>query len=325
MFLLQPEVFWWDLTILMGLTLSLSGTIGAVFWAKQHPQARFRKWLTRFVALLLCIACCIGVYGSFIEPQFIMVRKAQVSHPLAQPLSIAIVSDYHLGPYKGRDFVERSVRQINRLLPDLVIIPGDFIYTDSFDLNDLEPLKDIQSALGVYAVLGNHDAGELQTLNGVRYQGEDYSEQLQAALELNNITVLRNDNERLELADGTVVIAGIEDLWTNKANVETALVGVPNNAYVILASHNPSVIQDEYAENAHLIISGHTHGGQIRIPGIDPLFPLPTSIGPQYDQGVFSLSNDRTLIITRGIGESSPRARLFAWPEILLLEVGQRR
>ena len=106
----------------------------------------------------------------------------------------------------------------------------------------------------------------------------------------------------------------------NEDNIGAALDGIADDLPIILLSHNPSVINQNDSLQADLIVSGHTHGGQIRLPGIGPLGGVPTDIDQKYDQGTFAINNHTTLAITRGLGESSPRARLFAWPEILLLE-----
>jgi len=85
--------------------------------------------------------------------------------------------------------------------------------------------------------------------------------------------------------------------------------------------NSKSVILDPYAKEADLVISGHTHGGQIRLPGIGPVPPLPTKLGRAYDRGVFGFGEEGTLFITQGVGETGPRARLFARPTIDVLTI----
>lgn len=275
----------------------------------------------RLLSFLSFLSFFLVVYASFIEPQIITVTKKTLSHPLAPTVRIAIVSDYHVGPYKGARFVERSVKKINALLPDIVLLPGDFVFTHSATAEDLDPLQNLHPSIGVYAVLGNHDVGEYQSLSGVRYSGVSRGEAIANKLEELGIHVLRNAHDIVTTSDGQIAIAGVDDIWTGHDNLPAALTDIPLSAFTILLSHNPSIIDDPLSHDAHLIVSGHTHGGQMRLPGLGPIPSLPTSLGRQYDQGLFDVDADTTLAITRGIGESSPRTRLLAWPEILLIDL----
>tara|TARA_Y100000310_G_scaffold171442_2_gene171630 strand:+ start:6587 stop:7354 length:768 start_codon:yes stop_codon:yes gene_type:complete len=251
----------------------------------------------------------------------IVVTRVQLLHPLAQPMKIAVVSDAHIGPYKGKVFLQRVVQKINEQLPDLILMPGDFVFTRSADPSDLSPFAELRAPLGIFAVLGNHDVGQYQSPIGKRYSGKDRGENIAQKLEEYSISVLRNENDILTLPHGKVAVAGIDDLWTGHHDVPASLSSIPKDVFTILLSHNPSVINNSESASAHLTVSGHTHGGQIRLPGIGPITELPTNLGKSFDQGLFSLENDRLLAISRGIGESGARSRLLAWPEILLIEV----
>lgn len=321
MFLLNSDIFFWDLAILLIMTLSFCGGVICFTWIKRHNDRSLRKVLVSFLCLFSFFSFFLFIYASFIEPHIIVVTNVSVTHPLAQPMKIAVISDTHVGPYKGKAFLERVVQKTNNLLPDIVLMPGDFVFTRSADPNDLSPFKDLNAPLGVFAVLGNHDVGEYQSLTGERYSGKDRGENIAQKLESFSVNVLRNEHAILPLPNAKVAIAGIDDLWTGHHNLLASISGIPENTYTILLSHNPSVIDAPQSSAAHLIVSGHTHGGQLRIPGVGPLTELPTSLGKAFDQGLFDLDESRTLAITRGIGESSARTRLFAWPEIMLIEV----
>jgi predicted MPP superfamily phosphohydrolase len=321
MFLLQSDIFLWDLSIIILIVFLFSGAAACLTWTKRHPHKPLQKFLISIAGLLSVVGCCLVVYGSFIEPQMITVTEKTISHPLASPLKIAVISDIHVGAYKGEAFVAKAVQRVNALLPDIVLIPGDFILNHDSDLGDLSPLKNIRTTMGTFAVLGNHDVGEYETLLGTRYTGTDRGERISSALSALGITMLRNQSEVLTLPQGKLAIAGIDDIWTGHADLTSALADIDPTVYTVLLSHNPSVIDEPESLKAHLVVSGHTHGGQIRIPGFGPLSRLPTSLGQKYDQGVFEIDDDTTLAISRGIGESSARTRLFATPEILLLRI----
>ena len=302
MFLLQQDIFFWDLVILLLMTFSLSGGIASlvIMKRKHHVMLKFPLAVLGLIGIgvFLCVT-----YGSFIEPQIIVITKKTVTHPLAPNITIAVMGDPHIGPYKGKKFLERAVAVINSTLPDLVLLPGDFVFTHAANLEDLSVLKDIRSSAGVFAVLGNHDVGQYQSLFGRRYSGVDRGNKITVALEDAGITVLRNAQADVELPDGVVSVSGVDDIWTGHEDLFAALDSVPEGAYAILLSHNPSVIEEARARDAHLIVSGHTHGGQIRLPGFGPLTDLPISIDQKYMEGTFGIDDDTTLAITRGIGE----------------------
>ena len=318
MFLLHTDIFFWDLLILLGMTVTLAVGVAGFIMKRRADGASLRFG---FFGILGILGFLLIVYASFIEPQIIVTTTHPTTHPKAPPLKIAIVSDPHIGPYKGKAFLERIADRTNALLPDIVLLPGDFIWTRSADITELTPLGSIRAPLGVYAVLGNHDVGEYQSLAGVRYSGTDRGEKIAAQLKNLGIKVLRNEFVTHPLHDGSVSIAGIDDLWTGHFDLATALDGIPATSFSILLSHNPSVINEPQSRSADLVIAGHTHGGQIRLPGFGSITDLPTSLGKKYDQGMFAIDDTTTLAITRGVGESSPRARLFAWPEVMLLRV----
>lgn len=325
MFLLHSDIFFWDLAILMALAVFLAVAIGCFLLAKR-PQIGAGKTVLMYTLGTIATACfALGVYASFVEPHVIVVTKKTLEHPMGHSMKIAVVSDMHTGPYKDKAFVKRMVNKINATLPDLVLIPGDFVFTHSAEISDLQPLEDISAPMGVYAVLGNHDVGQYADLAGNRYSGESRGEAIADVLTGLGVFVLRNRHDIISTHEGDVAIAGVDDIWTGHHDLPAALADIPKSAFTILLSHNPSIVDSAASMAAHLIVSGHTHGGQVRMPGIGPIAKLPTSLGKSYDQGLFGMDEDTTLAITRGIGESSARTRLFAWPEILLIQVEPTR
>jgi predicted MPP superfamily phosphohydrolase len=321
MFLLHSDIFIWDLAILLIMTFTLCGGIGCAIWTRRHCERSLQKLFIGTLSVLGFLGCITITYAAFIEPQILVVTRVQVTHPKAPPMKIAVISDAHIGPYKGEAFLQKVVKKMNGLLPDLVLMSGDFVFTRSADPNELAPFSDINAPLGAFAVLGNHDVGEYQSPTGKRYSGENRGENIAQKLEDFGVNVLRNKHVILSLPNANVAIAGIDDLWTGYHDLPQSFRGIPDDTFTILLSHNPSVIDVKESTAADLIVSGHTHGGQLRIPNIGPFTELHTSLGKQFDQGVFPLEDGRTLAITRGVGESSARTRLFAWPEIMVIEL----
>lgn len=320
MFLLSAEVFPWDLAVALGIGGMLCVFIWSAFAIKQA-----KRWKHRFFITLLGLLGFLGfltlTWGTFIEPRTLVITREKVSFPYPQPLRIAVLSDQHVGPYSSKAFMEKIVARTNAERPDVVFLVGDYIHSADSALDDLQPLQDLEAPMGVYAVLGNHDVGMYRLYDTAGpFAKQSRAEDVTAYLEKLDITMLRNEHTVIPTSRGPVAVAGIDDLWTGHADLEAAMEDIPLNAPVILLSHNPDVIQEERSSTAHLILAGHTHGGQIRLPLLGPVPSIPTHLGKAYDQGIFHVDSDTTLAITRGTGQSGPRARLFAPPEILILE-----
>ena len=324
MFLLQSDIFVWDLLLLLLMTMTLSLAVVCAVWIKRNSGRLMQRTLIGLLGFFGFLGFFTIFYASFIEPKIIVVTEKTLSDPEAPKLRIAVVSDMHVGPYKGKDFVERAVQRINQTMPDMVLMPGDFVFTHSARTEDLAPLAGIHAPMGVFAALGNHDLGEYLSLFGKRYTALSGGDKVASALAEYGVTVLRNESKTIPVTEGTVVVAGIDDMWTGHEDLGRALGDAPKSAYTILLSHNPSIADEPRSLDAHLIVSGHTHGGQLRLPWIGPLATLPTTLGQSFDQGLFPMDADTTLAITRGIGESTARTRLFAWPEILLITLEGR-
>ncbi len=325
MFLLNSDIFFWDLAILILLTTFFALAVGCLLLAKRKHIGTSKTVLMYTLSTVATTCFLLVVYAAFIEPNLITVTKKTLKHPMGHSMKIAVISDMHVGPYKGKAFVQRVVKKLNATLPDIVLIPGDFVFTHSADISDLQPLEEISAPMGVYAVLGNHDVGQYADLAGHRYSGESRGEAIAELLQTLGVFVLRNSHDTISTHEGSVAIAGVDDIWTGHHDLPAALANIPKAAFTMLLSHNPSIVDAPASMAAHLIVSGHTHGGQIRLPVLGPLTELPTSLGKGYDQGLFEMDEDTTLAITRGIGESSARTRLFAWPQILLIQVESTR
>lgn len=274
----------------------------------KYKRAQHKAWSV-FLLLVLGIAWGVIFYGSLVEPRRLVVNEFEVAlndNPTGS-ISAAVLADFHLGPYKKANWVQRVVVETNSLNPDIIFIPGDFIFSVSDQVDMLYPLADLKAPLGVYAVTGNHD----YTDNNIGYVIE--------SLKRFGIVVLENESFVIETNSGPITLAGVNDLWYGGSAL-TALKGVGDEEDVILLSHNPDVMLSGLAKPADLVVSGHTHGGQIRLPYYGSVSPLPTLMGAEYDRWLKTYE-DEQLFITSGLGEIGPRARLFNPPEIAFLTI----
>lgn len=248
-------------------------------------------------------------YAREVEPNLLQVESVSIPLPSlpsdAQSTRLICLSDFHLHPYTQIGLIQECVRIVNRLDADLVCLLGDYVFERADSIFELAPvLAKISARLGVYAVLGNHD---LWTDPGL----------VASTLEQEGIPVFENEHITLDLADGELVLAGLQDGWSGHPDLDAALHGVPDELPVVLMMHEPD-FADQYKQDSRvdLQLSGHSHGGQVRLPGIGAPF-LP-QYGQKYDQGLFE-PGGMLLYTTRGIGVIGPPLRFNCRPEISML------
>lgn len=295
-----------------------------------HFGSKARKLLSAVLLTGYLLSWLVVFYGSFIEPKFLVVKNHRItlSETDTTTLRMALISDLHVGPYKKAAFVEKIVAKTMALKPDIVVVAGDFVFNDKKQVEYLSPLKNLRPPLGVFAVLGNHDYKERIGASGDGYFDLDDEDQLRADAVRNKLTslgisVLINQGARIEFGNKTLAILGTDELWTRRANIEKTFIslGLTSMPFPsILISHNPDIVLEAKKENIPLVLSGHTHAGQIRLPWIGSIIGLPDKLGRKYDKGLFRF-NGTQLFITSGVGEIGARARLFNPPKIDVLEI----
>ena len=249
----------------------------------------------KYVAIVLII---LFIWGFFIEPNLLVIK-----HYKAKFLGgkrIVFVSDFHIGKHDIRR-LRKIVNEINKLNPDLVLSGGDYIkgHTDKDTMpiqRQAEELSKIKAPL--ISVLGNHDGWY------DKFTVKD-------ALEKNGITVLYNTSTKYD----NLYIAGVEDLQTGTPEVTTALenAGYPR----ILLSHTPDIYYDA-DEDVDLILAGHVHGGQVRVPFFGALI-CPSKYGTKFCGGDYKETRNR-MIVTGGLGTSILTVRFCDIPEIVVIE-----
>ena len=164
-------------------------------------------------------------------------------------------------------------------------------------------LRALSAPAGVLAVLGNHD----------HYTGAPGA--LRAELERIGIHVLHNRRETVERGNGRMVVAGIDDLNVGRPDLEAALAGAPRDLPLVLLSHNPDVLFEASAKGVDLVLAGHTHGGQIRIPGLPVLVRMSRF---RLDEGRYR-HGATELVVSRGLGTVGLPLRVACPPEAVLL------
>jgi hypothetical protein len=224
-------------------------------------------------------------------------------------LKIVFLTDFHCSPLTPPAFLERVIEKVNQLEPDLILLGGDYISEGTDFIQPIETLLAcLDAPLGVYGVLGNHDFDA--DVCAVR-----------TALQRAGIVELTNTNIWLTRADSRICIAGVGDLWEDAQDIHAALQGAVKGDMVILLSHNPDFVMELDDARVCLVLSGHTHGGQIHLPGIGPLINN-SRYGRRLSSGLISFSSFQ-LYVSRGLGTVMVPFRYHCAPEIVLLTLRQ--
>ena len=220
-------------------------------------------------------------------------------------LRVAFVSDIHVGPYLSPNFLVSIVRTVQTLNPDLILLGGDYILRDAKHIAPcFDVLKSLDAPMGVYGVLGNHDYWHDVAMTKSMMKRANIGELT------NTGTWLRRKGERLR-------IAGVDDLWGGAPDIDNALGNTTKNDACLLLSHNPDVAETNKDERIGLMLSGHTHGGQIVIPEVGSPW-IPSHYGMKYAKGLVDAPATRVYVST-GVGMSGIPMRLNCHPQIALL------
>src|SRR3954447_19751889 len=260
-------------------------------------------------AAVLAAGAGLAAYAGWVEPRKLVVKGVELELPhwpqRLDGFRAGVMSDLHPGvPHAGLATIRRAVDTLNAREPDVHLLLGDFLDASQLLKRRLAPeviaaeLARLQAPHGAIAVIGNHDW---------RASGD----RMWRALDQAGITVLEDRATRL--ANG-LWVAGLADMRHRTPNVTTALEAVPDDAPVIVLSHDPDMFP-RMPDRVSLTPSGHTHGGQVAIPFIRrPM--MPSHYGERYARG-HVVERGRHLFVTSGIGTSGIPVRFLAPPEVI--------
>ncbi len=290
---------------------------------EQSWEAKYPRTTKIIVTILLC-GTALLIWGSFLEPRLIVFNKQTIDVPqIEEPIKIAFIADLQLGRYKQSAWADLVSKKIMTLDPDLVLIGGDHV--DNAEYNEeevtyLAPLKILTENYPTYAVPGNHEygIGGGSSIDDPKYRVADMSQPTQDMMESLGVRYLVNELEEITINNQQLYIFGGDELWSKNLNY-VPLMSRTQDIPTIGLIHNPAFILDNYLLDVDLYLSGHTHGGQIRLPFIGPLGRVDAVLPAKYYQGLHDLGEETKLFVTSGIGETGTRARLFNPPEIVLI------
>jgi predicted MPP superfamily phosphohydrolase len=258
---------------------------------------------------LVLLAVMLGPMWMVAEPYTLFVVHNTVSSPDV-PMAfdgtrIVFLADIHAGPNFSAARVGRVIDRAMALKPDLIVLGGDYVGGGTNGASMFYPQAGrLRAPLGVFAVLGNHDA----------WEGTD---EALAGLAADNIRVLDNTSTAIVRGGATIRVAGVEDWGTGRPDLVEAGSSVRPGEFALLLSHNPDALGQQLPESPgtfDLALAGHTHAGQVTFFGLwAPL--VPSIYGNRYRCGWHDIAGTPTLV-TNGIGTVGLPLRFFAPPEI---------
>lgn len=271
-----------------------------------------RTFIKRSISTVLSLAgISVGsrYYAEYIEPFWIDITNHTIyNEHIPNGFSgtkIVQFSDTHIGfQYQLKD-LKKTVQKINELKPHIILFTGDLMdkpnqYHSTKEL--ISVLRLLEASMGKYCIFGNHDHGG--------YGSTIY----QNIMEASDFTMLQNTNIHITNKEQqSIYIAGIDDAMLGRPSFKQTVSGIDQKAYTILLSHAPDFADEANQLGISLQLSGHSHGGQVRIPFYGALITPPYA--KKYDKGMYQLSHMQ-LYVNRGLGTTRLPFRFLTRPEI---------
>jgi hypothetical protein len=267
-----------------------------------------RNFLASAIAGTATFATGTAAYGLF-ESGWVEVTRPTLTVPNLPPAfagtKVAFLTDIHHGPFTSLDYVISIVRTTTALQPDLILLGGDYtLKSKDYIRPCFEILAGLKAPLGVFGVLGNHDYR-----HGLRETREGFH----AA----HIEELTNRGLWIERGTHRFRLGGVDDLWMGKVDAKSALGDASTEEASVVISHNPDVAEKLIDPRVGLMLSGHTHGGQVIFPTGGAPF-VPSHYGTKYLKGLVQAPHTQ-VYVSRGLGTSGAPTRVGSRPELTLI------
>jgi len=251
----------------------------------------------------------ISFYGVVIRRRAFVVRRVTVAienlDDAFDGYRIAHLSDLHIGALTPKSLASRWVRAANALAPDLAVVTGDLVTSGTAFYGDIvETVASLRATDGAVVSMGNHD-----------YFGADDGEPLVSLLREAGVRVLRNEGDLLKRGDKSVYLAAIDDTWTRKNDLPAALENRPDGTPTILLSHDPDEFRAAAKRGVDLVLSGHTHGGQVAVPFFGREWNL-SRLSHHHHIGIYRRGKS-TLYVHPGLGTTGPPIRIGVAPAVV--------
>lgn len=268
------------------------------------------KYFKRIIYTLLTLCVVAGAiifYATKIEPFSLQINTYTMKANIKEELSVVQISDIQISEYYPVEKLEKIVTKINKLEPDIVLFTGD-LYENYADYGPedsvIAMLNQIKNTYGKYAIYGNRDYG-----GGASRR---YSKVMEEA----GFTLLVNEGIFITLKnEEKIFLGGLDDSLLSTPNVDQVIADMQEQEanYHILLTHEPDVVDQFKDANFDLVLAGHSHGGQVKIPFFGG---ITTSLAEKYLNGFYDVSDTMQLYVNTGIGTSRYPIRFLVPPEI---------
>lgn len=271
---------------------------------------------------MIVVACIIAgmiFYGTFVSVKRVnIVNQTIVSNKIPDDmnnLKIALISDIHYNAFMNKERLSAMIEKINQANPDIILFAGDLFdkpdqkaVTDEIREELIQLLKTLKAPYGKFAVLGESDHASKQLeesmLNIFYYADFEL---------LNNSSVLLHKDSA-----HSINLIGIDSLIKGKPDINKAMTNIDTNNFTIVLTHAPDLASSLPLNNIDLVVAGHSHGGQIALPFIGPLFHRDGA--RKYTHGTTTVNNT-VIIVGNGLGTTDLDLRLFAPPQCIMIRL----
>lgn len=252
----------------------------------------------------------ISIYAFKIEPKLVKVNEISLGTTNGELVKVVQLSDIQVSKGYSMDRLDKIVDKVNNENPDVIVFTGDLFdnYAEYGPTEEMiESLSRMNSSIGKYAVWGNHD------------YGGGASRIYETVMTSSGFKVLRNEGETISLENSKqLFIGGLDDSLLGNPSIDTLLTYRNNYDYSILLTHEPDIADSFIDTNTQLILAGHSHGGQVNIPFLEP---EKTLLAEKYTSGMYELENDTKLYVNTGLGTTKIHARFNVIPEITVFNI----
>ncbi|MFS1514261.1 metallophosphoesterase [Chengkuizengella sp. SCS-71B] len=257
------------------------------------------------------LSVSIPTYSYFGERKWLQTTQIKLSSkriPLQfSGLKIVHFSDLHLGFHMDDQYFDDLIKQVNAHQPDIICFTGDLVDEDASNLSTyILKLQQFEAPYGKFAVLGNHDKIRIDSTAWVT-----------EVLKRSNFNLLVNENVQIKRDNAVINMTGVDDIIYGNPNLDKALLEANKDTYTILLAHEPDFADVAHNYQVDLQLSGHSHGGQIRLPLIGHIITPP--MAKKYVNGLYEVGDSLKVYTNKGVGTTIYPFRFFCRPEITVI------
>lgn len=274
-----------------------------------------------FLKIFMLIFILIFIYSVAIEPSLLIVKKYSINESgnlvkndtvktESESIKVVQISDTQIGNFYSTKNLKKVANKVNALNPDIIVFTGDLVdYSNKNpDIDEITAiLSSMNARLGKFSIFGNHD---------YMYKLPRYYRQI---MKNSNFNLLINENKKIKLADDKYInILGVDEILNGNPDIKYLENKTDKNNFNLLLAHEPDLVDMFSKDSMNLVLSGHSHGGQIRIPFKGALVTPP--YGRKYTKGFYEV-NGNHLYVSSGLGSTKLPFRFFNIPEIVAFNI----